>query len=318
MIKYVEKARKIPHEKIFHYDLVVLGGGPAGLTASIYSSRYEMKTAVITLNIGGMANLAPKIENYPGYEGSGYDLMQKFHKQSVKYGTDFLHEEIRRINKDKNGFVIETKSEKQIHTKTILIALGTERKKLKIPGEDEFIGRGISYCVTCDGNFFKNKVVAIIGGGNAACGASIMMSDIAKKVYLIYRGEKLKCEPIIYDKIHTKKKIELIYNAVPKEISGKEKVEEIVYSVSGKKKKKKIDGVFIEIGAIPVTFIAQELGVKVDGRGYVEVDEMMDTNVPGVFAAGDAVQSKLKQVVVAASQGAIAARSAYDYISTKE
>ncbi len=318
MVKFVEKDKDVKHERIFHYDVVILGGGPAGLTSAIYGARYGLDTAVITIDIGGAANLAHKIENYPGFEGSGYDLMQKFHKQAVKYGAKFLHEEITEVYKDDNGFVIDTKLGKQIHTKTIIIALGTEKRKLDIPGEKEFAGKGVSYCVTCDGAFFKDKIVAVIGGGNAACGAALMLSQIAKKVYLTYRKGELKCEKINRDKIKNVDKIKVIYNAFPKEIKGNNLVEEFVYEQKSKEKKLKVDGVFVEIGSIPVTFVAQKLNIKVDDKGYLKVDEEMETSVKGVFAAGDAVKSRLKQVVVAASQGAIATRSAYEHIKNKE
>jgi thioredoxin reductase (NADPH) len=320
MVQFVHKDENVPHEKIIHYDVVVLGGGPAGLTAAIYSSRYNMKTAVITVNIGGMAMLAPKIENYPGYEGSGIELMKKFHEQAIKFGAKFLHEEIvdiKRCDKDP-GYVIETKTGKLVHTKTLILALGTEKKKLEIPGEEKFLGKGVSHCVTCDGNFFKGKGVVVIGGGNAACGAALMLSNIVKKVYLMYRGDDLKCEPISKELIGGKKNIEIVYNSVPLEIRGEKVVREFIYKKNGKKEKLKIDGIFIEVGSIPVTFVAKKLGIITDKDGYVSVNEHMGTNIQGVYAAGDAVKSKLKQVVVAASQGAIAAKSAYDYCCKKE
>lgn len=316
MVKFVHKSEKVEHKDIFHYDVVVLGGGPAGLTAAIYASRYNLKTAVITINIGGMAVLAPRIENYPGFEGSGVELMQRFKVQAEKFGARFLNEEIVEIKKDKEdkGYIIETKTGKCVHTITLIIALGTEKRKLKIPGEDKFLGRGVSHCVTCDGNFFKDKKVVVIGGGNSACGAALMLSNITKKVYVMYRGEDLKCEPISRELIGGKNNIELIYNSNPEEIKGKKKVDEIIYRTDkGKKEKLKIDGVFIEVGSVPVSFVAEKLGVDIDKEGYVVVDEHMCTNIQGVFAAGDAVKSRLKQVVVAASQGAIAARSAYDF-----
>lgn len=320
MVKFVEKKDKVPHDKIYHYDVVILGGGPAGLTAAIYSSRYNLKTAVITINIGGMAVLAPRIENYPGFEGSGVELMQRFKTQAEKFGARFLNEEIVEIHKDKEdgGWIIETKTGKCVHTKSLILALGTEKRKLKIPGEDEFLGRGVSHCVTCDGNFFKNKEVVVIGGGNSACGAALMLSNIAKNVYLMCRDEELKCEPISKGLIANKNNLKIIYDANAEEIKGDKKVEEIVYKKGKKKEKMNIDGVFIEVGSAPVSFVAHKLGVKTNKEGYVEVDEHMQTNIAGVYAAGDAVKSRLKQVVVAASQGAIAARSAYSFISGEE
>src|SRR3989344_5528716 len=243
-----------------------------------------------------------------------------YHEQALKFGARFLHEEIIKVLNDKkdNGFIIETKTGKHIHTKSIILALGTERRKLKIPGENEFLGKGVSPCVTCDGAFFKNKDVVVIGGGNAACGAALMLSNIANKVYLMYRGEDLKCEPISKEQIGRKKNIEIIYNANPEEIKGDKIVNELVYKTNKNKKVKlKVDGVFIEIGSVPATLVAQNLGVITDKEGYVDVNAHMETNIKGVYAAGDAIKGKLKQVVISAGQGALAAKSAYDFVNNK-
>lgn len=151
--RFIEKGKKIPHSKVYHYDVIILGGGPAGLTAAIYSARYGMKTGLITRDIGGMANLAKKIENYPGYDGGGIELMQKFYKQAKNCGTEFLNDDVINLEKDSNGFVVRTTG-KLVHTKSIIIALGTERKRLNIKGEDKFVGKGVSYCATCDAGFF--------------------------------------------------------------------------------------------------------------------------------------------------------------------
>jgi len=305
------------------YDVVVLGAGPGGMSAAIYASRYGLKTIVIGKEIGGMANYAHKIENYPGYEGSGSELMQKFYKQAMSFGAEFLNDDLINIRKEK-GFEVITSRKEKIRTKTIIIALGTQRKKLNVKGEDKFLGKGVSYCATCDGNFFRNKVVAVIGGGDAACRASELLAGIAKKVYMITRSEKDSCEVIMSRKLKEKKNFELLCFATPIEIKGNEVVEEIVVEVGRgergipKLKGIKVDGVFIEIGSLPISDVCKILKVKIDKEGYISVDkDEMTTNVPGIFAAGDVVRSKLKQVVIAAAQGAKAAKSAYDYISRK-
>ena len=154
--------KNVKDENIEHYDVCIIGGGPAGLTAAIYSSRYGLKTGLITKDIGGMANLASEIENYPGYEGSGLNLMNKFWEQAKKYGTELLNSEVKEIQKDKTGFVIELKNNKVVHSRSLIISSGSERRKLNIPGEDEFLGKGISYCATCDAAFFKNKIVSVL------------------------------------------------------------------------------------------------------------------------------------------------------------
>ena len=300
-----------------NYDIAILGGGPAGLSAAIYATRYGLSVIVISRDIGGSANLAHQIENYPGYSGSGFDLMQKFFKQAENHGAEFLNDDLIDIKKNKGCFEIVMTGRK-ICSKSIIIALGTQRRKLNVPGEDKFLGRGVSYCATCDGNFFKNKIVAVIGGGDSACKASILLSEIAKKVYIIYKGEIEKCEMIYRNKIKEKNNIQILNNTIPLEIRGKETVKEIIVDRGGKNLPKeeriRLNGVFIEIGALPVTDIAKLLKIKTDKENYILVDCEMKTNVKGVFAAGDVVKSKLKQVVIAASQGVVAAKSAYDYL----
>lgn len=304
------------------YDVVILGAGPAGMSASIYASRYGLKTIVIGREIGGMANYAHKIENYPGYEGSGTELMKKFHKQATGFGAEFLNDDLIDIRKEK-GFEVITSRKERIRTKTVIIALGTSKRKLNVKGEDEFLGKGVSYCATCDGNFFRNKSVAVIGGGDAACKASELLSNLAKKVYMLTR-ENDTCEAVISRELKEKKNFELLCHATPIEIKGKEFVEELVVEVGkGEKgipklKGLKVDGVFIEIGSLPVSDICKILGIKRDKEGYISADsENFATNVSGIFAAGDVVKSKLKQVVIAAAQGARAAKSAYDFISKR-
>lgn len=312
--------RKQNKSKMENYDIVILGAGPAGLAAAIYAGRYGFKTVVISRDIGGSANLADKIENYPGYEGSGIDLMLKFFKQAKQQGIEFLNDDILEIKKEKSRFII-TATKKIINAKAVIIALGTKRRKLNIPGEDKFFGRGVSYCATCDGAFFKGKTVAVVGGGDAACKAMLLLSNIAEKVYVIYKGNKESCEYAYRKRLEEKKNIEFFYNSTPIEIRGKERVSEFIIEAGGKKipkeEKIKVDGVFIEIGSLPVSDIAKMLKIKIDKEDYILVNKEMKTDVLGVFAAGDIVKSELKQVVMAASQGAMAAKSAGDYLQGK-
>ena len=303
-----------------NFNVCILGGGPAGLTAAIYSGRYGLKTALISREIGGTANLAHKIENYPGYRGSGERLMKRFHKQAEKSGTEFLNENIIDIERRKNEFIVTT-TKMKFSAKAVIIALGLERRKLNIPGEDKFLGRGVSYCATCDAPLFRNKNVAVIGGGDSACKAALLLSEYANKVYVIYRNEKEGCENILSKELSKKKNIEFLYNTTPFEIRGREVVSDLIVVIDHEKipkeKKLMVDGVFIEIGGLPVSDIAKLLGVKVDKLGHVLVDEEMKTNIKGVFAAGDIVKSKLKQIIVAASQGAIAAKSCQEYLENQ-
>jgi thioredoxin reductase (NADPH) len=265
-----------------------------------------------------MANLAEKIENYPGFEGSGRELMQKFYEQAEKFGTKFLNSEVTDFEKDRTGFVTGLKNGKAVHSKTLIIASGTEKRKLNVKGEEDFVGRGVSYCTVCDAPLFKNKVVAVIGGRNSAAKASLILSNIAKKVYVVYRQNKLNADKADIERIIKKKNIELTLNSVPIEIKGENAVNSLLIEQQGKRKELKLNGVFIEIGSVPPTKILKKLGVKTDKEGYIIVDKDMKTNVKGIYAAGDAVKSKLKQVVVSAAHGAIAAKSAFDFLSKKD
>jgi thioredoxin reductase (NADPH) len=294
------------------YDLIIIGAGPAGLTAGLYAVRSGIKSAIISKDIGGTANSILELENWPGFKGSGAELMKKFYEQLKSYDIDFVMANVENIKKEKDEFVIETKNKKLI-SKAIILATGTERKKLKIKGEEELKGKGVSYCVTCDAFFFKNKIVGVIGGSDCAATSALALSDLAEKVYVIYRGGELRCEDINANRLEDRKNVEIRYDAVLKEIKGEEKVESLIIKEKGKDKEIKLDGIFIEIGSTPLTKFAQDLKLKLDNN-YIIVDEEMKTSVSGVFAAGDVIHQRLKQVVVASGQGAIAAKSAYEYL----
>lgn len=298
------------------YDVAIIGAGPAGLTAGIYAARAGLRTALVSKDVGGTANSILELENWPGFSGSGAELMKQFYEQLKKYEVDFIMEEVESIKK-KDNFIVKTKKQ-EIESRALILATGTERKKLNIKGEKEFVGKGVSYCVTCDAFFFKNKTVGVVGGSDCAATSALALADIAKKVYVIYRGEKLRCEDINSKRLENNKKVEIIYSAVPKEIFGKEKAEGIKIGINSKEKEIKLDGIFIEIGARPLSYILKELNVGLDNEGYVKVDEEMKTSVGGCFAAGDITHHKLKQVVVASGQGAIAAKSAGDWLKNNQ
>ncbi|MFH1500974.1 MAG: FAD-dependent oxidoreductase [archaeon] len=295
------------------YDVLILGAGAAGLSAAIYTGRYGLKAAVIARKVGGMLNNYDKIENYPGFEGSTSELFKTMHKQAEKFGAKFIEEEIEGVSREKKEFIVKT-SRGKIKGKAVVIALGAERNKLGVKGENKYTGKGVSYCATCDSAFFREKNVAVIGGGDAACEAVEILDKFAKKIYLIYRGDSLKCEKITREKISKNKKVELIMDAVPAEIKGKEMVNELVIKQDNKSRPLKVEGVFIEIGSAPIVTIAQDLNLEVDENNYLIIDEEMKTNLSGVFGAGDAIKSKMKQVVVSAAQGALAARGAHQFI----
>ena len=255
-----------------------------------------------------------KIENWPGYSGTGANLMKQFYESAKKFDIDFVVSEVESIKKEKDLFVVKTKNE-ELKSKAIIIATGTERKKLNIDGEKEFLGNGVSYCATCDGFFFKGKNVVVIGGSDCASTTALALSDIAKKIYLIYRGEDLKCEKITSNKISKKENIEILYNSVPMKILGDKKVQEIEILEGKKKVKLKVDGVFIEIGSNALTNLARETGLKLDSESHIVVNENMESSVKGIYACGDVTNQKLKQVVVASAQGAIAAKNANEWLS---
>lgn len=309
------------HEKIEHYDLLILGAGPAGLAAAIYAGRYNMKTLVVAKSFGGTANLAGEIENWPGYFGSGLELMNKFREQAKKFGANFLESEVKDVLKDDNGFVLHFK-DYEIHGKTLIVALGTEHIQLNIPGEKEFLGKGVSYCATCDGNFFRDKIVAVIGGADSAAKAAIYLSKICKRVHIIYRRHEMRCEPVSLSKICGTENIEIHYYSQPIEIKGEGKVEtlEIIQEWPDKEPMPvsiSLDGVFIEIGATPVNKVVKNLGLKME-KDYIVTNKKMETNVQGVFAAGDVTNNFLKQVVTASAEGATAVKSAHEYLMKKD
>ncbi len=299
------------------YDLIIIGAGPAGLTAAIYAVRSGLKTAVVSKDIGGATSKILMLENWPGFEGTGTQLMVKIYAQVKKYDVDFFMDSVEQISKSKNGFLVKTVKNK-IECKSVIITTGAERRKLNIKGEEELVGKGVSYCVTCDGFFFKDKVVGVVGGSNCAANSALALSDTAKKVYVFYRGEELRCEKVNLERLKEKKNVEIIYNAISKEILGKEKVEQIKILIDEKEKDFDVDGVFVEIGAIPITNFREGLSLKLNKDKEIIVNENMETSVKGIYAAGDVTNQKLKQVVVASGQGAIAAKSAYNWISKRK
>lgn len=302
------------------YDLVILGGGPAGLTAAIYAGRYNLKTAVISNNFGGTANLAGEVENWPGIIGSGIEIMKTVKEQAEKFGAEFLSLNITSVKKDGEIFIIQNEKE-EIRAKSIIVALGTQHRKLGVSGEGKFLGKGVTYCAICDGNFFRGKTVSVIGGGRSASRAALYLSDICEKVYVIYRKGKLRCEPIECQRLESKENVEFVYNSNVTEIIGENFVQKIkvLQENPGEEKQEKeieLNGVFIEIGADPSIVAVKDLGLELKG-GYIVTDKNCKTNVKGVFAAGDITDNNVKQMINASGEGAVAAMSAYDYLIKK-
>ncbi|MDD5693649.1 MAG: FAD-dependent oxidoreductase [Patescibacteria group bacterium] len=292
------------------YEVIIIGGGPAGLSAAVYAARYKINFAIVAPMWGGFVNEAHSVENWLGDKSiSGQDLVNRFldHVKSLK--SPMITANVQAIEKTKSGFEIIT-HDNRYKAKKVILALGTERNKLGINGEEEFLGKGVSYCATCDGFFFRDKTVAVVGSGDAACTGATFLSDVAKKVYLIYRSPSLKAEPIWIDKVNTTDNIECLPDTRLKEIAGKDKVEKIVFEDNTELA---VDGVFIEVGSTPTNFITQRLGLEVDNKGYIAVDSDQKTSIEGIYAAGDITtnSSKFKQIIVAASEGAVAVYNAY-------
>ncbi len=289
------------------YDTIIIGAGPAGMTAAVYAARYKLKTLMISKDVGGIANLAHKIENWPGIISiTGIELMQNFKQHVESLGVKIIQDEVVKLSA---GFEVTASSGKRFKSKTLILALGTVRRKLNVPGEDEFIGKGVSYCVICDCVFFKNKTVCVVGGSNSAAMAALLLADYAKKVYLMYRKEQLRAEPVLVDRLEKNKKIQVMYTTEIEKILGTKFVEKIVLSNG---KEMPMEGVFIEAGGIPSTDLAKELGVKLDEHSCIIVDSNMQTNVPGVYAAGDITNTPLDQVVTACADGAKAAYTIFN------
>lgn len=302
------------------YQVIIIGAGAAGLGAAIYTTRRKLKTLVISVDIGGQTLLTQHIENYPGYlDKSGPKLMQSFEKQAKKFGAEFILGRVIKVEKLNSEFKVILSNKEEYNSKALILAYGKVPRTLGIPGEDKFIGRGISTCATCDAPLFKNKTVAVIGGGNSALDATLLLSNIAKKVYLIHRREEYRGEEILVDRIKQAKNIELILNTIAKEFKGDKFVESmIIENVNTKEKKElKAEGVFIEIGYVTDVSSIEHL-VKLNENKEIVVNDSCETSVPGLFAAGDITDVPFKQTIIAAGQGAIAGLAAYSYLQKLE
>ena len=298
------------------YDLIIIGAGPAGLTASIYASRYQIKHLLIDSQPGGTMVWASMLENYPGFDSiTGVDLAQKMIEQVKKLGVEIKNSGVIELQRKDSSFELRTKNGESFEAKTLILATGTQRQKLNIPGESEYLGKGVSYCSVCDAAFFKEKIVAVVGGSNAAVMSALHLAALAQKVYLLYRKKPLRADPIWVKRVQKEPKIEVIYETNVVEVLGDgQKVTALkldkLYQGS---EDLKTDGIFIEIGGIPGTDLVKSLGVEEDEKGYLKVKSDMSTNIQGIFAAGDVANAsgELQQIITAASEGALAANSVY-------
>lgn len=302
---------------IYNFDIVILGGGPAGLSAGIYAGRSNVSTAILDITmLGGQPSNYLELENYPGFSLiGGFELMEKFEEQADKFNAQkFPMVEIKNIDLTSNPKLIET-IEDTFYAKSVIIACGAQAKKLDIKGEKEFIGRGVSYCAVCDGAFYKDKIVTVIGGGNAAVEEAMYLTKFAKEVYIVHRRDKLRADKIIQERAFKNDKLKFIWDCKPLEIQGNDTVTSIVIEniKTGEITNLKTDGVFPYIGFTPnVKGFSGQL--QQDENGFIITDNTMQTSIEGVFAIGDVRNTPLRQVITAASDGAISAVYASKYL----
>ncbi len=300
------------------YDVIIIGGGPGGLTAGIYTSREKLKTLLLEKELcGGLLGITDLIENYPGFADGikGMDLIAKFKRQAERFGTKINEfEEVRRVEPSKKKMLIETGKGKY-NAYTLIVATGSIPKMLNIPGENELRGKGVSYCATCDGPLYRNKDVIVVGGGNAAAGEALFLTQFARKVILVHRRYELRATKILQERLRENKKIELLLNYIPVSIKGKDFVDAIIVKNKETNEEKKIEtaGVFISAGFSPNSKFLEDI-IELDSFGYIKTNEQMETSMPGIYAAGDVRAKKVRQIAVACGEATIAAISVRDYL----
>ncbi len=302
------------------YDTVIIGGGVTGFSAAMYAGRLELKTLVISKIRGGTIILTNEIGNWPGIKMTdGITLAKDIEEHALEYGVEVVDTEAIKVEKNGNHYVVHTNDGQKHDTKTVIFATGTEWRKLNVPGEKEFANRGVHYCALCDGYFYKDKVIAVVGGADSAVKEANLLTQWAKKVYIIYRGENVHPEPPNLRKMEKfveEGKIEVINNTNVVEVKGDKFVNKVLldkkYNGSNEFP---IEGLFVDIGHIPQSQLAKELGVEVDKKGDIVINKNSETNVPGVYAAGDVANGAFKQAITGSAEGVLAAFSAYEYIN---
>ncbi|MBM7690975.1 thioredoxin reductase (NADPH) [Peribacillus deserti] len=301
-------------EKI--YDVIIIGAGPAGMTAAVYTSRANLSTLMIERGVPGgqMAN-TEEVENYPGFETIlGPELSTKMFDHAKKFGAEYAYGDVKSVIDGPEYKTVKVSS-KEYKARSIIISSGAEYKKIGVPGEKELGGRGVSYCAVCDGAFFRNKELVVIGGGDSAVEEGVYLTRFASKVTIVHRRDELRAQKILQQRAFDNEKVDFIWNHTIKEISGDGKVGSVtlVSTINGEEQEFKADGVFIYIGMIPLSKPFEDLGIT-NLSGYIETNDRMETKVPGIFAAGDIREKTLRQIVTATGDGSIAAQSAQHYI----
>ncbi|HHX23820.1 MAG TPA: thioredoxin-disulfide reductase [Thermoanaerobacterales bacterium] len=301
------------------YDVVVIGAGPAGLSAGLYASRAKLSTLLIEkMYPGGQAANTYIIENYPGFaEGiTGSELADRLKVQAEKFGAELINGDVKELKKLDDRFLINMKRD-SLEARSVILAMGAEPRKLGVKGENEFVGRGVSYCATCDGAFYMNKPIIMVGGGDTAIEEALFLTRFASQITVIHRRNELRATKILQDRAFSNEKINFVWDSVVEEIKGKDALEEVVVKnvKTGELKSVYGAGIFVAIGYTPNNDLVKDL-VELDDNGYVITDDRMNTSLLGVFAAGDLRQKALRQVVTAVSDGAIAAVEAGKYLES--
>lgn len=300
-------------------DVVIIGAGPGGMTAALYAGRAGLKTVIFEKSAaGGQMAYTNEIENFPGFEKtSGFELATLLENQIKKFNVEYINEEVKTIKKENNKFEIETSNSKYICNSAIL-ALGASPRTLGLDSEKRLRGSGVSYCATCDGNFYRGTDVAVIGGGNTAFEDALFLANICRKVYIVHRRDEFRAEKVLQDRVEKAENIEVITNSVPIDIIGKFEVEKLV--IENKEKEIReipVNGIFVAVGTTPNSSFIKDT-VELDSYGYIKTDENMQTSIEGIFAVGDVRDTVLRQIVTACSDGAIAAQSAGRYIQANK
>lgn len=296
------------------YDLIIIGGGSAGLPAGMYASRYRLKNCIIASMPGGALATSHKVENYPGtLSASGREIMDRFTEHAVSAGSELIQDEVMEVIKNGDVFTVKTASGKTLESKTVLLAIGNKYRHLGVPGEEKFLGAGVSYCATCDGNFFRNRVVALVGGGNTAITESLYLAEICKEVHILVRKKEFRAESVWIDQIAKYANIRVHFETSIASIEGGFGVEKLVMTDGSELA---VDGVFVAIGNEPNTTIVDSLDPEKDDSGYIVVDKRQQTSVPGLYAAGDITtgSNKFQQTIMSAAEGCLAAHSIHEDI----
>lgn len=283
------------------YDVIIIGGGAGGYGAAIYCSRFKLKTLVIAELKGGTSLESTGVENYAGFKHiTGAELMKKFEDHVLHLGVEIRQKRVQEIKKTDDGYEVDGEK-----CKYVILATGTKRKKLDLEGIEKFEGRGVAYCAICDAAFFKDKITSVVGGGDSAVYAGLILAAHAKEVHMFVRSDKFRAEPINFEKLSKLPNVKIHYNAQIQEIKGEQVVESVVLNNGTMK----MDGVFIEVGSVPNSDIVTPFGVQLDEEGYIKVNKMQETSVDTIYAVGDVTDSPMKQIITAAAEGSVAALS---------